>query len=513
MTTQTQPNFFDVLTGAQATAAPALQELPMNWEWAKLEDVAIIVRGVSYSKEFASNEPKTDFVPILRANNIQEAQLNLDDLVYLPQRFVDKSQMIRSGDIVIAMSSGSKNLVGKAGQAQTDYQAAFGTFCGVVRPKGNLENKFIGYFFQSSQYRDVVRVLSSGSNINNLRSEHITQQDFPIPPLLEQKRIVAKLEELLSELEFGVKTLKIALAKVKKYRQSVLKAAVQGDLSKAWREAQGDSLEPAGVLLERVLLERKQKWVLEQQAKGKKNAKYTEPQAPDSSGLGELPPNWVWTTAGCICDCIVPNRDKPQSFTGDIPWITIPDFDSSSLHISKAKSGLGLTREEVQKYRARLIPENSVIMTCVGRFGIAATTKLECVINQQLHAFLSVPQLIPEYLTIALMTQKSYMDKKANATTIAYLNKESCNSVPLPLPPFEEQAFIVSQVEAKLSATDHLENSIKANLLRAERLRASTLNMAFSGKLVPQDENDEPASVLLERIRALRVAEGGRKKL
>ncbi len=502
--TKTQPDFFAVLTGAQATAAPALQELPMNWEWAKLEDVYKIVGGgtpATANQEFWNGD-----IPWITSADITDSgEIN-------PRKFITEIgvknspiNIIPEGAIVIA----TRVSLGKIAIAPT--KLTFSQDCqGLLAEIQVLEPAFALHFLATEAKK--FQYISRGTTISGITKKQLSELNVRVPPLLEQKRIVAKLEELLSELEFGVKTLKIALAKVKKYRQSVLKAAVQGDLSKAWREAQGGSLEPASVLLKKVLLERQQKWILEQQAKGRKNAKYTEPQAPDSSGLAELPEGWVWTTAGYICDCIVPNRDKPQSFTGDIPWITIPDFDSSNLHISKAKSGLGLTREEVEKYRARLIPVNSVIMTCVGRFGIAATTKQECVINQQLHAFLFVPELIPEYLTIVLITQKSYMDKKANATTIAYLNKESCNSVPLPLPPLEEQAFIVSQVEAKLSATDHLENSIKANLLRAERLRASTLNMAFRGELVAQDATDEPAAVLLERIRGLR-AEAGRKKL
>jgi type I restriction enzyme S subunit len=336
---------------------------------------------------------------------------------------------------------------------------------------------------------------------------------------------VAKLEELLSELEFGVKTLKIALAKVKKYRQSVLKAAVQGDLSKAWREAQGGSLEPAGVLLERVLLERKQKWLLEQQAKGKKNAKYLEPQAPDSSGLRELPEGWVWASveqlahyeSRAITDGPFGSNLKTEHYT-DSGARVVRLQNIASMRFLDEKSYV--SENHYKKLINHAVFAGDIVIRSLGEPALVsciipanlgnAVVKADCI---RLKVF--EPHIHTKFVLFALNSTPIQRNAKKSIHGVGRprLGLNELRVVGIPLPPLEEQAFIVSQVEAKLSATDHLENSIKANLLRAERLRASTLNMAFSGKLVPQDENDEPASVLLERIRALRVAVGGRKKL
>jgi hypothetical protein len=98
--------------------------------------------------------------------------------------------------------------------------------------------------------------------------------------------------------------------------------------------------------------------------------KYKEPTGPEKFNLPELPDGWVWTSTGQLCDCIVPNRDKPKTFSGNIPWITLPDFDDTSIKIYQSKSGMGLSKEETIKYNARIIPKSSIVMSCVGRFGI-----------------------------------------------------------------------------------------------------------------------------------------------
>lgn len=221
----------------------------------------------------------------------------------------------------------------------------------------------------------------------------------------------------------------------------------------------------------------------------------------ESRRASELPEGWTLSTSGRLFDCIVPNRDKPESFSGSIPWITLPDFDRR-IQIESSKSGLGLTEEETKRYRARVIPAGSVVMSCIGRFGLAAVLGTSAVVNQQLHAFL-VPHWLPSrFFAYALQAQRQYMERISTSTTISYLNKDNCNSVPIPLPPLAEQYRIVGELEKRLSIIDGLEDYLDVQISRSDRLRQSILKHAFEGKLVPQDPKDEPASALLERIRA-----------
>lgn len=385
-------------------------------------------------------------------------------------------------------------------------------------PHPNINSEYVYYYLKAS--KQLAEERASGTTFLELSSKAFANLPIPIPPLNEQKRIVEKLEQLLSELDKAVDALKAAQQKLKTYRRAVLKAAVEGELSRAWREENKAGLEPAEKLLERILLERRKKWEeaeLEKiRAKGKEpkddkwKGKYKEPELSTISNHRDLPEKWLCVPVGLICDCIVPNRDKPKSFSGDIPWITLPDINPKTLHVTASKSKIGLTRTEVKESRARVIPERSVIMSCVGRFGLAATTKNECVINQQLHAFLPPESLVPEYLTIVLLAQVEYMESIATSTTIAYLNKNNCNSVPVPLPSLDEQIQIVEATELLLSAITSSERNIDNYLKRANTLRQAILQKAFIGRLVRQDPDDEPASVLLERLRAEREAAGAK---
>ena len=229
-----------------------LPELPDGWVWTQVKDIAEFIRGVSYRKNQSSKTPQTDYVPILRANNIN-GQLNYDDLVYVEQAKVKDEQFVKSLDIIIAMSSGSKHLVGKAAQAHRDFAGGFGTFCGLVRVSEEVNQKFIGLFFQSPVYRSEISRLSIGININNLRRENIEKMLIPLPPLIEQEQIVSELEQHLSIADEAEATIDAELKRAECLRQSILKHAFSGKLV-----PQDPNDEPASVLLEKIRDEKEQ---------------------------------------------------------------------------------------------------------------------------------------------------------------------------------------------------------------------------------------------------------------
>ena len=228
----------------------SLPELPEVWVWTKVKDIAEFIRGVSYRKNQSSKTPKSDYVPILRANNIN-TQLNFEDLIYVPQEKVKDEQFIKALDIIIAMSSGSKHLIGKAAQAHQDFNGGFGTFCGLVRVSEETNQKFIGLFFQSPAYRNEISRLSIGININNLRRENIEAMLVPLPPLPEQKQIVSELERHLSVADEIEATLDAEIKRAERLRQSILKQAFSGQLV-----PQDPKDEPASVLLEKIQAEK-----------------------------------------------------------------------------------------------------------------------------------------------------------------------------------------------------------------------------------------------------------------
>lgn len=150
------------------------------------------------------------------------------------------------------------------------------------------------------------------------------------------------------------------------------------------------------------------------------------------------PKGWEVKQVGKVVDSIVPGRDKPKSFTGGMPWITTNDLNHLGSTYESEKS-MGLSDMEIAAVKARIIPKNSVLMTCVGDLGVISIAGNDMVMNQQLHAFLPNENIEKEFLMYALSFQKHYMIKMASSTTVPYMNKTICNSVPVILPAIEMQ--------------------------------------------------------------------------
>jgi len=162
----------------------------------KIRDISTQIRGVSYSKSDAISNMQDGYLPVLRANNIQEQGLFLDDFVYVPESKISEKQRILAGDVIIAASSGSISLVGKAASAKEDIKAGFGAFCKILRPNTKLvDPRYFANYFQTQKYRQIISNLAAGANINNLKNEHLDDLEILLPPLSEQRRIAAILDK------------------------------------------------------------------------------------------------------------------------------------------------------------------------------------------------------------------------------------------------------------------------------------------------------------------------------
>lgn len=162
---------------------------------ARVSDLAEQIRGVSYDKREASSAPRSGHLPLLRAGNITDEGLVFDDLVFVPESRISQKQRVRQNDVVIAASSGSLDVVGKAARALADFEGGFGAFCKVLRPSPDVDPSYFAHFFRTPGYRRMVSALAAGVNINNLRNEHLNEMLIPIPPLHEQRRIAAILDK------------------------------------------------------------------------------------------------------------------------------------------------------------------------------------------------------------------------------------------------------------------------------------------------------------------------------
>jgi type I restriction enzyme, S subunit len=157
-------------------------------------EVAIQVRGVSYKKVDASDDPRPHTVGVVRAGNIADGELLVSDLVFVPQSNVSNKQMLRAGDVLIATSSGSIEVVGKAARIRDDQPVAFGAFCKVLRPSSEIDAGYFAHYFLTPQYRRYVSRVAAGANINNLKNSHLDDIEILFPPIEEQRRIAAVLD-------------------------------------------------------------------------------------------------------------------------------------------------------------------------------------------------------------------------------------------------------------------------------------------------------------------------------
>ncbi len=219
--------------------------------------------------------------------------------------------------------------------------------------------------------------------------------------------------------------------------------------------------------------------------------------------LYKLPESWIWVKTGDVCDGLVPGRTKPKSFDGDIPWITLPDIEG--LYVSQSKKDIAVAREEAEAVGMKVMPKNTVLISCVGQFGLICIAANPVVPNQQLHGFVCLNQVLPEYVAYALKTQVHQMEQMASATTISYLNKTKCNSINFPLAPLNEPRRIVSTIEQLTDRSHRAIAALEDVPKPIEQFRQSVLAAAFRGDLTAdwreKNPDVEPASELLERIK------------
>ena len=450
-----------------------------EWHRVRLGDIAQVVRGVTYKKEQASGQPATDMLPILRATNVQDGTLVLDsDLVFVPAALVSDTQKLRVGDIVIATSSGSKHLVGKTAQVREAWQGSFGAFCAAIRPTSNIDQRYLGYFFETREYKDYISKKALGVNINNLRRGDLEEISVPVAPLDQQKRIVAEIEKQFSRLDKAVANLKRVKANLKRYKAAVLKAAVEGRLVETEAErarCEGRSFETGAQLLQRILETRRSQW----QGKGK----YKEPAAPDTTDLSELPEGWGWMTVDSVCEQIVDCPHSTARFQSKgLPCIDTTWMTTEGLAIERARYVDDATYQE---RIARLEPKpGDIVFAREGTIGTAVLVpdRMKPCLGQRVMLLRSSKLYLNGLLRHVLHSEivKRQYRVQALGSTVAHINVGDVKAFKVPVPPLTEQHRIVAEVDRHLSLLRATEAQVNANLQRAERLRQSVLQRAFN---------------------------------
>jgi type I restriction enzyme S subunit len=384
---------------------------------------------------------------------------------------------------------------------------------------GLIDNRFLCHQLNTLDYHPFV----TGSTRLKLTSSAMKQIPVVVAPAAEQTRIVAKLEELLSDLDAGVAELKAAQKKLAQYRQSLLKAAVEGALTAEWR-AKNTSTETGAQLLERILKERRARWEAKQLAKFESQGKappkdwqkkYPEPVQPDTTDLPALPQGWVWCSLGQCFHVAVgatPSRKEPGYWNGAIPWVSSGEVRFSRITETKEQiSGEGLLNSSTQ-----INPVGSVLLGMIGEGktrGQVAILDIAAANNQNCAAiWVSETEIPPEYVYFWLWSQYEQTRRGSSGNNQPALNKSIVERICLPVAPLDEMKEIVRLIDGELNRIFEQETAVELALKQSTAQRQNILRAAFSGQLVPQDPNDEPASALLDRIRAERAAREPQKK-
>jgi type I restriction enzyme S subunit len=390
----------------------------------------------------------------------------------------------------------------------------------VIKPIKPLSEKFYYYFFSY--------VLKEIPNKGYARHfQHLKKIGYFLPPLNEQHRIVSKIEELFSELDYGVANLQLAQNQLKVYRQALLKHAFEGKLTEQWRKE--NNTEPAEKLLEFIKEERQQRY--EQELKdwkaaakawekdGKKGRKLGKPKKPIEveklnpeifQSKTELPKSWLY-------NFLIAVIEEPKY--GTSKKCTYNKSGTAVLRIPNLKSGIideedlkyaSFTEDEKEPY---LLKENDILtvrsngsIDLVGRCSIIRKINTDKLYAGYLIRLRPLSNIIDSrYLLYILESQnlRIQIELKAKSTSgVNNINSGELSSLIIPLCSKNEQVRITDELESQFSVIDNLERSIESSLQKSEALRQSILKKAFEGKLVPQNPNDEPSSKLLKWIQA-----------
>jgi type I restriction enzyme, S subunit len=484
-------------------------DLPPGWGRARLADVAEVVAGQS--------PPSSTYNTDGEGLPFFQGKAEFGDLSPTTVKWSTAPKRIAEmGDVLISVRAP----VGPANLA--DQTCAIGRGLAAIRPGDEIPSRYLLDYLRYSV--SSLKEVGTGTTFDAISGGQLRDHSVMVPPLGEQHRIVESIESYLMRLDAAEAALARVQANLERYRVSVLKAAVEGRLVPTEAELareEGREYEPAEVLLDRILLERRARWeeaeLAKLEAKGKPpkgdawKQKYKAPVAPDLDGLPELPEGWCWTTLdqvswhtsyGTSVKCVA-------SGTGE-PVVRIPDVRNGSPRSSGLNRAVKPLELESDAYlsggdflvvrtngsrnliaRAALVPDSFVagvyFASYLVRFRLVGAD------GPWLKTYWESPDTRVRLEHLAATSAGQYN-----------ISQTAMRQVPVPLPPASELERIQSEVDRALSIVDETAADIGQELARLPRLRQSVLATAFEGKLVDQDPDDEPASVLLERIAAER---------
>jgi type I restriction enzyme S subunit len=430
-------------------------KLPENWCWTKIGSISSLHRGVSYKKTDAHTERRENSCLVMRGGNICEGSIDTEaDNIYVDISLVAENQIVRKNDIIIVASTGSTKVIGRAGISKMDYlDVAFGAFLLLVRPSTKVNQRYIDYFFLSDNYRNRIKKLASGININNIRGEYITETLVPLAPLAEQQRIVDRIESLFAKLDEAKEKAQAVVDSFETRKAAILHKAFTGELTKKWRKSA--------------------------------NTRWVYKKIKDCCKLG---------SGG------TPSRKVPDFYKGDIPWIKTGEIEWNDIYDTEEK----ITQSAIDNSSARCYKPGVVLVAMYG-MGVtrgkasilrvqAATNQAVCVLEPQ------SALLYNRYLLYYFMRNYWDIREKAVGGNQLNLSLTIIKELNIEIPPIDEQMEIVQILDDLFAKEQQAKESAEAVLDQIDLMKKSILARAFRGELGTNDPSEESAMELLKRV-------------
>jgi len=456
----------------QKTHSNNLYDLPKNWEISKLEDICLIIMGLSppsstYNKEkngIPFFQGKTDFGVIYPT----------------PRVWCDSPKKIaKKDDILISVRApvGPTNL--------SSEKCCIGRGLAAVRPEDKINPRFILYLLRSIE--DNISRKGTGTTFKAITAKQLKELQVLVPPIQEQQRIISKLQVCFLALDECEKSLHSNSQRLENFKHSLLNSVFVGKLTKKWRQDNKNNLELAS------------KFLSEEKKIGIKK-----------SNGDNLPPEWEIAKIESVCSEIIgggtPSRQVSEYYGGQIIWLT-PSQTTAEKILTVSDSLEKITEKGLRKSSAKIIPKGAVLLTSRATIGNVALAGCNVTTNQGFASFVCSKAIKNQYLAYWLWANKDLLHHRAKGTTFKEISKSKLKQLDIPLPSLSEQHHIVSILNDFISKYHENRENLRTINHQLKLNRKSLLRYAFRGNLVPQDPNEEPAEILLKRIKENRKFE------
>lgn len=484
--------------------------IPSSWTWTRVGNVGEVGLGRQRSP---INHSGPHMRPYVRAANVTWAGWDLSDVNEMNFDAADFVRFqLQNGDVVLNEGSGSAKEVGKSAIWRNEIaDCCFQNTLLRVQPKACTSEYLQAYFTLAARSGRFVSE-TQGVNIFHIGKDGLYRYPVPLPPLPEQRRIVAKLDALDARAKRARADLDRIPALVARAKQAVLRAALKGELTRKWREA-ATGLEPVAATLARmpeILQSRGGREATTDVLPGQAAISVNDPKTATPKG-------WEWVSLRRIArqeTGHTPSRSHPEYWDGAIAWIGIKD---AGLHHGRIieETLQTISQAGLDNSSARLLPAGTVCLSRTASVGYVTIMGKTMATSQDFATWTCSEAIAPKYLMYALMAEGADIRKFGEGSTHTTIYFPEIRAFHILLAPLAEQSEIVRRIESAFAKIDRIAVDAASASKLLTRLDQAILTKAFRGDLVPQDPKDEPAPSLLERIKdasatAPRKA-GGRK--